>query len=194
MMKKLITFLALAFIFPSCFKKYQDFDIKAETELIAPFASASYHPDDLLYDLEFPYQINTGTFFSICDTVPYHFSLLSEEISQVEITFRSMNLMPFRVDFSLLPIDTLSGIITGDTLYATMVDAAIYDPLDNDPDSVYTENSLLVDSESIEEINTSNGLVMEAIFIWPYESVTLDSLDDQLVFELQVIMDVTFLQ
>ena len=191
-MKRFVTFVLL-FLFSSCLKKYDDFDIETDTELIIPFVSASYKLSDLFYDLKFPYEISNRAFLSIADTLPVHISSCTGEIEYAEIIFNAFNLMPFQVDLHLVPIDSLSNTAI-DSLEVTMVDAAIYNPPDDFPTPVQSKNSLIIGAEQLEAFQAANRILLDARFMWPYESVRLDSIQDQVAFDLVVIVDIKLAQ
>lgn len=188
-------FFIFLFLTTSCISKYQDFTIKTETKLVAPLAFGEYKLGDLFYDLEDADELvlNTGTFFQINDTIPYNNSTFSKKIDSAELKFRANNIMPFQVDLQIIPFDTISKNRTGDALYITIVEAAEYEESVFSLNSVQTEYSLLLNDDLIEIMKQSNGLLIDAVFIWPYEKVLTSIIDDLYEFEafnLKVILEV----
>lgn len=169
-------------------KKYASFDVQSNAEIIAPFASASYNLSELFYDLKFPYEVNHGSFFSIHDTIAIQNLTYADNIDEATFIFKAFNIMPFQINLLLVPIDSITNTPV-DSLKVIMLEAASYEPGDDWPSPVKSENSLLIDANFLRAVKSANQLYLDANFSWPYQGVRVDTLIDQLAFELEVIID-----
>ena len=184
MKQRSFVFLFFMVFITSCIGIYQDLALNTRTQLVMPIAFGVYTLGDLFYDIDEPNNlvIETGVFHQITDTIPFNNSLFFSKIENAELTFRVSNIMPFQVDLVITPFDTISNTIVGNELYITIVEATEYNESSLSLYSINSEQILILDADQIEVLKKSNGLLIEAAFIWPYEKVVTSIIDD--FFEL----------
>lgn len=189
----LITF----FFCTACNSSIKEIELNTEAEFGFPFLKGSYQLGDLFQDFEetTSLTIKPGVFHSISDTIPFTSPNLNFIFDSIELIFRTSNVMPFQVDLSLTPFDTISGQIIGEPIYITVVEAAWveFDGLSLNP--VYSENTLTLNKKLTEQLEQSNSLILDLDFIWPYEKITTNMIENykqMFAFQLLVIMIINF--
>lgn len=180
MKRKSFVFLFFIVFIVSCIGKYQGLILDTKPQLIMPIAFGQYSLADLFYGIDEPNNlvIETGVFHQITDTIPFNNSLFFSKIENAELIFRVNNIMPFQVDLVITPFDTISNSKVGNELYVTIVEASAYNESSLSLYPIVSEHSLFINADQIEVLKNSNGLLIEAVFIWPYEKVVTSIIDD----------------
>lgn len=185
-------------LFTACQNRFEDIKLKTETEIIVPAAHAVYTLGDLFYGLDdsdsTDLSLNNGIFYSLSDTLKLESSSFNFECEELDVIFRTTNIMPFQVDLELFPFDTLTNSITGDRLFVTMVEAAPFNDKElNLSNAVQGDQHLILNSDELNVLQNSNGFLVKASFVWPYEDVSTTIVADFYnfyAFELKVLLHI----
>jgi hypothetical protein len=172
--------------------KYTDFETKTETEFVVPLAYGAFVLGDLFFDLDEPleFKLKPGEFHAVSDTIPFTAPSFTPLAEDIRLVFRAGNVLPFRVDLELIPIDTMNFNHTGDVLFSTVVEAAYFDEVNDVIIPVTSEHSLNIGLALQEKLNKTNGLILDLKFVWPHDTVNVSIIDQLFAFDLKVFVEV----
>lgn len=164
----------------SCKIQPEELGIKTEAEIVIPFFQGSFTLGNLFYDIEQSNELSleTGVFYTLSSNVPFDLPDGSLFTKEVELVFNATNLMPFQLDMSITPFDSINNENTAEPIITTLVEAAWVETDGLSIEAVMSENSLVFDQEIFQQLEASNSLLIELYFIWPYESITTSMIDD----------------
>ena len=183
---------ALIMLLAACFPAKKEIVFDTETQIGFPFLRGSYKLGDLFEDYknQTSIHIDHGVFYSVSDTIPINKSKISALFNDIELIFKTTNVMPFEGNLVLSPFDSINSTYIGETLYFTVVEAAPtdFDQLSLNP--VTFENTLFINSEINEQLKQANSLILDLEFIWPHEEITTEMFDnysEMFAFSVSVI-------
>ena len=170
----------LLMLLTACFPAKKEIVFDTETQIGFPFLRGTYKLGDLFEDYknQTSISIDPGVFHSVTDTIPYKQPKISKLFNNIELVFRTTNVMPFDVNLILSPFDSTNNTNIGDPLYFTVVEAA---PTDFDQlslNAVTSNDTLFINSELNEQLKQANSLILDLEFIWPYEKITTEMFDN----------------
>ncbi|MFA9388611.1 MAG: hypothetical protein ACERKD_02305 [Prolixibacteraceae bacterium] len=153
---------------------------------------------DNFVDLNNPFQIGlefkvpillSGVFFNYTDTIFIANSNLDQLIESAELIFETNNSIPMQIDLSLTPFDTIQGVVTGEELYVTLLDAAEVDEFGNVLNATHARNSMMLSPEALHSIVLSNSLLLHVSFLSPNDGTSPAMLKNEYGFDVRVVVD-----
>ncbi|MBN2263764.1 MAG: hypothetical protein JW735_12665 [Prolixibacteraceae bacterium] len=170
----------LILLLSACVQAKKEIVFDTETQIGFPFLRGSYKLGDLFEDYKNQTSINIdpGVFHSVTDTIPFNKPKISKLFNNIELIFRTTNVMPFEVNLILSPFDSTNNTSIGEPLFLKVVEAA---PANFDQLSltaVTSEDTLFINAEINEQLKQANSLILDLEFIWPYEKITTEMFDN----------------